>query len=375
MTHLVYVLNADWYFDLHWKERAVNASKNGFKVSVIVPNDNPNLCKELGKSNIDLFTYKMHRTSLSLFGELKSFRSLYKIIKRISPDIIHSVTIKPNLYCSVISMLLSISLVTTYAGLGMMKTSQMFKYKIVRLIVFFIIRFSSNDDRCTAMFENNQDLDFFSEKNILSNDKLIRVYGAGVNLESYFYSKPKKNESPFKILFASRLLKDKGLTELVDAVSILKSEGYSVVLNVAGIFDHYSPLAFSTDEILELENSDKISWLGKRDDIPRLISESDIVALPTVYGEGVPRILIEACSVGRPVIATDIGGCQDICIDGLTGFSVIPNSTDCIVAAVKRFILEPELIEKLGANGRQLVEDKFSNESVFEQHLAIYKNL
>lgn len=375
MKKILFVLNADWYFDLHWKERAENAIENGFDVSVALPSCGHEIKFSLNLMGIEVYEFSMNRTGTSIVKELCAIHSLNKIFNKIHPDIVHSVTIKPNLYCSFMCRLKGIPLVSTYAGLGTLKISKSIKYRVVKGLIFNSIKLLSEKINLRALFENQDDLNFFEENTYLPKCKMIRVFGAGVDLESYAYKSSEFQSGSFNVLFASRLLKDKGLMPLVEAVRLVKRDGIKVNLYVAGIYDFESPLAFSEKEILKLEKDGDIIWLGKRNDIPSLIANSDVVALPTSYGEGVPRILIEACAVGRPIITTALGGCKDICKDRLNGYLVSPNNPSEIALSIKELYLNPELINKFGLNGRALIENGFSNESIFRQNISIYNEL
>ncbi|WP_122055911.1 glycosyltransferase family 4 protein [Vibrio sp. Evd11] len=375
MKKILYVLNADWYFNLHWKERAINALSNGFSVHVALPSCCCDIAFELKSYGIIIHTFSMDRSSLSVIGEIYSMMSLNKLINKVEPDVVHSVTIKPNLYATILCRLKGINLVSTYAGLGTLKTSTTLAHRFARFLIFSAIKFSSKNNENLALFENQEDLEYFREKKLLCDERLIRVFGAGVNLKEYSYSLSSNKGQELNILFASRLLKDKGLVSLVKAVKILKEKNYNVNLNVAGIFDFDSPLSFTQEQIESLSNAGDIIWLGKRDDMPELIRGSDVVALPTSYGEGVPRILIESCAIGRPVITTPLGGCKDICINESNGYLVSPHDIQSIANALEKIYLDVDLINVLGKNGRELVESRFSNESIFEQNVAIYNNM
>jgi glycosyltransferase involved in cell wall biosynthesis len=375
MKKILFVLNADWYFDLHWKERACNAIENGFLVSVALPYCSDEIRISLGGEGIEVHEFIMNRTETSIAKELNAIHSLNKIFDQVGPDIVHSVTIKPNLYCSFLCCFKGIPLVSTYAGLGTLKISNSIKHKVIKGFIFHSIKLLSKKINLRALFENQDDLKFFEENTYLPRCKMVRVFGAGVNLEHYSYKVSAFQSGSLNVLFASRLLKDKGLIPLVEAVKLVKRSGITVNLYVAGIYDFESPLAFSEEEILNLEKEGDIIWLGKRDDIPSLIANSDVVALPTSYGEGVPRILIEACAVGRPIITTELGGCKDICKHRFNGYLVAPNNPNEIALSMEELYLNPELIDRFGLNGRDLIENGFSNKSIFSQNISIYNQL
>lgn len=374
MKKILYVINADWYFDLHWVERATYFQNEGYEIHITMPTNDPLILEHLNQLGFSIHTLPVERTSMSVFNELKILIKLKKIITLVKPDLIHSVTIKPNLYSTILCRFNKIPLISTYAGLGTLGVSKQLKYTLTRKVIFSMLRAFSSSQQNIAFFENDEDLSLFSEKKVIPEERLERVFGAGINLESFSFS-PSNKENPesLDVFFASRLLKNKGLTLLFDSVKELNEQGVKVNLTIAGIFDIDSPFGYTSEEIDEMAAYPFVDWLGKRSDIKNLISESDVVCLPTTYGEGVPRILIESCAVGRPIITTPLGGCKDICIDGFNGFLVDPNSSESISSALKKLALNNSLINEFGANGRKLVESKFSNQSVFEQHKNKYE--
>lgn len=372
---LLYVINAEWYFELHWLERAKHAVEQGFDVAVIVPYCDDDFYDRMKSFGISVVKIKMSRTGMNPLFEIKYLYSLNKFIEKYKPDLVHSVTIKPNLYCTMICSRLDVKLLSTYAGLGTLITKNSFKTKIARKVTFSLIRFFSNNNSNFAMFENDEDKEYFVSKKIIPDTRTTRVYGAGVNLSLYSYSPKKEPSDEFVVLFASRLLKDKGLDDLKEAVCKLYKKGVSIRLDVAGIIDSDSPLSYSKEDIEYLARLPYVNWLGERKDIPHLISDADLVALPTTYGEGVPRILIEAASVGRPIVTTKLGGCKDICLNGYNGLSVDPNCPEDIEAKLSRLINDFSFTQKLGENGRKLVEKTFSNEIILSQHISLYNKM
>ncbi|TMP14476.1 glycosyltransferase family 1 protein [Pseudoalteromonas sp. S2721] len=373
MKSLLYIINADWYFDLHWLERAIFFKGIGYEIHVVMPVNEPEIIKKLETLGLYITVLPIERTSMSIINEIKILNRLNKLIKTVNPDIIHSVTIKPNLYSTILCRLNNIPLVSTYPGLGTLGVSKDLKYVISRKVIFSLIKVFSKKQSNVALFENEEDLQLFEDMKVIPKSRLIRVFGAGINLDSFSFSNIKNgNANSLNLLFASRLLKNKGLSLLFDSVKKLNNQGFNVRLKIAGIFDFDSPFAYTQDEIEEMASFDFVDWLGKRSDIKDLIANSDVVCLPTTYGEGVPRILIEACAVGRPIITTPLGGCKDICVDNYSGLLVEPDSVESIIKALKQLITNKDLKSELGQNGRKLVEDKFSNHSVFEQHREIY---
>lgn len=371
-------MNADWYFDLHWLDRANYLKAEGYEVHVALPECRSHLIRKFESLKFTIHLFSMNRSKLNPIKEIFALLSLFKIINKIMPSIVHSVTIKPNLYSAVICKKLSIPLVSTYAGLGTLSTSDRLHYKILRLLIFSVIKHSTTTHKNHALFENDVDRNFLIKNKTYSMENSSRVFGAGIDIDKFKFI-PQDYDSlhnpKFSIFFASRLLKDKGLDTLVSAVKELKSAGMNMELKVAGIIDDASPLAIPYDKIEEYKHDDDIEWLGERNDICKLIEGCHAVILPTRYGEGVPRILIESAAIGRPMITTDLGGCSDICIHGDTGFIVRPGNVEDLKHEIIRLNNDRELLANLGRNGRKLMERLFSNETVFSKHLDTYNKV
>lgn len=375
MGRLLYVVNADWYFELHWLDRALNSLKDGFEVYVAFPVCDNSIKENIESLGINVVDFKLSRSSVNPLDAFSSIVRLNRIIKGIKPDLIHSVTIKPNLYCSLLSKIHKTPLASTFAGLGTLRVSETKQHLLLSKVIFNTIKLFSTRTKYLALFENNEDMEFFINNNYSSRENSVRVYGAGVDTTKFSYCEPSIIREEFRVFFASRLLKNKGLEILVRACEKLKSKGINVILDVAGIVDNDSPFSFSKAELEHLLSSDVVNWLGKRDDIAELISNSDLVALPTSYGEGIPRILIEACAIGRPIVTTNLGGCKDICVDQVNGYIVPTNNEKSLLKALETLAENRNLLETMGLSGRNLVMEKFSNDHIFKQQQEIYKEL
>lgn len=369
---LLYIINADWYFKLHWFDRAI-ASTDEYDVYVLCPSQDKEFTKECSSLGIKHVNLDLSRTGKNLLREISSIRLISKAIRSISPDLIHAVTIKPNLYLSILKPR-SCSVIMTFAGLGTLRTSSgLFGNIIMSLLKVFLARWNTHK-KVICLFENSDDLDFISKGYSIDRSLCKRVFGAGVDVNCFSVSTLPSDETPV-ILFASRMLKDKGLQQLIDAVKMVNHDKDRCILRVAGIIDSVSPLSYTKNEIETMASQGDFDWLGQRDDIPKLISESLTVCLPTRYGEGTPRILIEALACGRPIITTHYGGCKDICIDGETGFLVDGADVKQLASAIDRIINDSKLAQQMGLKGRELVERQYSNTLIVEQNLNFYKSI
>nr|WP_265414374.1 glycosyltransferase family 4 protein [Photobacterium leiognathi] len=367
---VVFIINVDWYFKLHWLERAIFLKNNGYDISLITNFTSSEIKDNLIKLGITCYQCQIKRKSINPVSELNTIFQIQKILSIIDPDIIHAITVKPNLYAGLNNIFLGKKIIYSITGLGAVFSSSRIRFKIIKNLVIYIYRLISNN-KSIFIFENDSDFRIFKDEGVLIDNGVV-IHGAGVDTEKYFYKKPNYNRN---ILFASRLLKDKGLDTLLDALEILKKKDIRCILNVAGIIDSDVTSAIPIKDLLELEKANKIKWIGTEKDMVSLIHKNDIVCLPTRYGEGIPRILIEAASCGRAIIGTDVSGCNDIIDNNYNGFLVpINNAKDLADKLI--FLLEnSNLLREFGANGRCKVLRQFDQNIVLEKTISIYKRL
>ena len=171
------------------------------------------------------------------------------------------------------------------------------------------------------------------------------------------------------------MLREKGVEDLVKAAEILRPEYEGKIeFLLCGDLSH-NPCAMTREEILNLVDGKYIKWLGHRSDVVELLTQSDIMCLPSYYREGVPRSLIEASAIGRPIVTTDSVGCRDTVVDGVNGYLVPVHSPEKIAEALKKLIDNPELRKKMGEESRKIAEREYDVNAVAATHLDIYESL
>lgn len=371
-TKLTYVINVDWYFRLHWLERAEFFLQQGYEVHVVSEFSDLKIKEELERKGFFCHRLPLKRRSVNVAHELSTIYKLFKILRSINPSIIHAITIKPNIYVGILNRLFfSLPVVFSVTGLGAVFSSTRLKFKLLKKVVKYFYSYISRD-KSRFLFENTEDKALFTQLGILRYDNGIVIKGAGIDLERFSPSTP-----PFdrQVLFAARLLEDKGLRCLVQAKEILSQKGVNFTLNVAGILDKDVAGAIPIQDITDWANKGVINWLGNVGNMPKLISENDVICLPTTYGEGVPRILIEAASCQRAIIATDVVGCREIIDDGYNGYMAVPNNPQSLADVIQKVILDRQSIERFGINGRNKVEEEFSQEMVLDKTFGVYQEL
>lgn len=369
MKKVVFIVNVDWYFKLHWIERATFLKDHGYDIHIITNFTSHKIKKYFIDIGFKCHHILIKRKSINPISEIKTILELKKIISIIDPDIIHAITVKPNIYAGINNILLGKNIIYSITGLGAIFSSSLIRFKVIKKIVAFIYRIISTTNSF-FIFENESDFQKFKTEKILHGNGTV-INGAGVDTEKFYYTTPKCDNN---ILFASRLLKDKGLDTLLDAVEILKNNGFTCTLNVAGIIDSDVTSSIPLDEILNLDKEGKLNWIGNEENMVSLIHKNDVVCLPTRYGEGVPRILIEAASCGRAIIATDLPGCNDIIKDGYNGLLITPNNAKYLAEQIAVLLEDKQSLIKLGRNGRNRVLKKFDQKIVLKKTLSIYSS-
>ena len=197
------------------------------------------------------------------------------------------------------------------------------------------------------------------------------IRGSGVDETVFFPRQENVSELP-AVLFAGRLLRQKGISEFVETARRLRGLAR---FQVAGYEEPTSPLNVSAGQLQAWAAEGLIEWLGARDDMPAVYAQSNIVCLPSTYGEGVPKVLIEAAACARACVTTDTPGCREIVRRGLNGLLVPPHDIDALTHAVKRLIENPGERMKMGAAGRQIVLESFTLRQVIDETLALYDDL
>ncbi|KEI71144.1 glycosyltransferase family 4 protein [Endozoicomonas elysicola] len=368
---LLYVINVDWYFRLHWLDRAKHFRSSGFKVHILTNFTDSDFKIKLINEGFFCHHFPLKRKSLNLLNEIHSILSIHQTIKKISPSIVHAITIKPNIYVGLIRKITSkFPVIYNITGLGIIFSSKTAIFRLFRKLSILLYRLISTKNSY-FIFENSDDLRIFIAEKIINNNGFL-IKGAGVDIEKFYPSVPMGRSI---VLFAARLLKDKGLNDLIEAREILAADGISFIIRVAGILDGDVHFAISEHQIQYWHNNGKIEWLGQVHDMPSLIESCDIVCLPTTYGEGVPRILIEAAASQRPIVATDIAGCREIVDHGVNGLLCAPSNPQALAKSLRTLLANNLIMKAYGINGRRKVINEFAQEHVFESTQKIYDAL
>lgn len=318
----------------------------------------------------------MNRRSLNPLAALHTIRSLISILRVERPAILHSFTIKSAVFGSIAARIAGVpAWINAIAGMGFVFAGGTLYARMLRPAVELLMRITLDSRRARLIVQNGDDAAYFGGRRIVRRDRIRLIRGSGVDCRRFAPRSPDRTPSAFRVLFAARLLYDKGLGEFVQAARILKNEGRPVQFLVAGRPDPGNPRSVGAEDLEQWRREGLIELLGHVDDMAVLLSTVDAFVLPTAYREGVPRSLLEAGACALALVTTDTAGCRDVVKDGVTGLLVPVRDPVAVADALRRLIEEPDLALRLGAAARDLVVKEFDEERVLDQTAAVYREL
>jgi glycosyltransferase involved in cell wall biosynthesis len=369
---ILFVVNSPEFFLSHRLPIALAARDAGYEVHVATADGDA--VREIRRLGLVHHTVAIARSGQNPLAELGSIISLYRLFRELKPDLVHLITIKPVLYGGIAARLAGISaVVAAVSGLGTVFVAQSAAARVRRMLVSGLYRLAFSQRRLAVIFQNPDDRDGLLAIGALSKDQVRMIRGSGVNLADYSFV-PEPEGTPV-VVMAARLLRDKGVYEFVEAARQLKSRGVDVVMRLIGAPDPGNPNSVEQAELDGWSAEGVVELLGYRSDIAGQYAAANIVCLPSYYGEGLPKTLVEAAACGRAVITTNHPGCRDAVEPDVTGVLVPVKSAPALADAIQMLIETPERRLRMGRAGRELAEQVFSIDRIVEQHLAIYKEL
>jgi glycosyltransferase involved in cell wall biosynthesis len=379
---IIYSTNTSWSLFNNRRPQIKSTLKQNWQVGCVC-SKGPFL-EQIRKFGVNkIFLLLNYKKNVDLISDLLLFFEFYRIYRKWKPEIVHQFSIKPVIYGTIAARLTKVPIiVNTIPGLGYVFTRTEMKRKILRIIVSLLYKISAK--LCDFIFfQNEDDKRLFINHKIVSHGKTLVVPGSGVDTQYYSQDRINKkiiNEAKKElkhkpnqivILMASRMLYDKGIAELVECSSRIKEKKPEVRFILAGPLDTGNPAHIPLQVIEKWEEENKIEYLGRRQDIRELIAMSDIVVLPS-YREGKPRFLLEAMSMGKPIITTDVPGCRDTVENGLNGILVPMKDVESLFNAVLKLVNDVELRRKMGEKSRKKAEREFDEKIVVDQTMEIY---
>ncbi|RJG46605.1 glycosyltransferase family 4 protein [Mesorhizobium sp. DCY119] len=378
MTKVVVICNDQEYFLRHRLAVVEKLVQAGAEVTVVTGGQEKPLRKPEGWTFVHM---PIERFSFRPLGDLAIVARSARLIAAMNPDAVHLITLKPAVFSGFAAILARLAgrgprrILVTIPGLGRLMSpgaASNGTASAARSIVRRAIRFLSDRRGVYFTFETSHDRNLWLSDGLIRNDNSTVINGAGVNPDIFYPVAGKAARPGIKVLFASRLLKAKGLDAFIDAAKQYANRA-DIEFIVAGMIEPHDPDGYSPEE---LRKEPAISFLGEVTDMPALLRDVDLVCLPTRYGEGIPRILIEAAASGIACLATDLEGCKEIVEDGVSGTLIPASEPEAldknISNAVDAYLQNPELLRTQGAAGYQrFLSGGFSEEAVVSHFIAL----
>lgn len=370
MKKIIISSNTCWYL-YNFRRNTINTLINeGYSVYALAPQDS--YSENLKKLGCNLITVKIDQSGVNPFKDLKSLLTIRRIYKKHKPDIVLNFTPKNNIYGTLAAKGLNhIFVINNIAGLGSVFINESFISKIARLL------YKISQKRANKIFfQNEDDRDLFLNNKIASHEITDRLPGSGVDLNRFKISFA-PNDGIVRFLLIARMLYDKGVLHYVDAARELKSKyGDRIEFRLLGFLDSKSPSAIQKEQMDCWVNEGIVTYLGITDSVEDEIAKVDCVVLPSFYREGVPKSLLEAGAMGKPIITTDNVGCRETVDHNLNGYICEPKSTESLMnyLDVMYHHSHDERI-KMGLCSRVKIEKEFDEKIILDKYLSAIKEV
>ncbi|MBI5418335.1 glycosyltransferase family 4 protein [Candidatus Poribacteria bacterium] len=368
---ILFLVTEDWYFWSHRLPIACAARDNGF--DVVVATRVQKHKEKIINEGFKLIPLSLIRRNKNPFLEIKAMLEIINIYKSEKPDIVHHVAMKPVIYGSIAARIVGIkATVNALAGMGYLFISDKLAVKFIQKIIKILFKILFNHDKTKLIVQNYDDYQMLIDKNIVKEKYIAIIRGSGVDITKFF-SMEEPIGTPI-VLLASRMLWDKGVEEFVNAATILKKCGVNAKFVLVGDNDLENPSCIPEKQLKAWDNNKIVEWHGHSDDMPSIFAKAAIVCLPS-YREGLPKVLLEAASCGKPIIAADVPGCREIVMHGENGLLVPVRNEQKLADAIKYLLDNPSVRKKMGEKSRQIVVENFSVEKVINSTLNLYQEL
>lgn len=359
------VANTSWYVYNFRKELISELLKNGHQVVTVAPVYMDEYSQKLIDMGCTHFNVNMDNKGTNPVKDIATFFSFISIYKKAKPDMIFHFTIKPNIYGTLAAKFLNIPCINNISGLGTLFIKEGF----ATLVAKILYKISQNHPK-HIFFQNNEDHEHFMKLGLVKKEKSSVLPGSGVDTVRFSPREKEQNDGKFVFLLIARMLKDKGIVEFVKAAEIVKSTCNYCEFQLLGFMDEKDKNGVTKKEMSDWIKDGAIKYLGVSNSVENHLAEADCFVLPSFYKEGTPRSLLEAASMGKPLITTDTPGCRNVLIDNENGyFCKVKDSDDLAQKMMKMVELPHDQIKKMGERSRRLIIEKFDVKLVIWEYL------
>lgn len=370
---LLYVVNVSWFFLSHRLPLAVRAKRLGYEVHLATHVASAGDREAARAAGIQVHDLAIGRSEQGVLNNLTVLADLYRLYRRLAPDLVHHVTMKPVILGGIGARLAHVkSVVSAIPGLGYAFVADGWIAAARRILLRSGLRLALGHRNSVAIFQNPDDMGELVNAGVADAARCVLIRGSGVDTRM-FITAPEPS-GIVRVLLAARMLREKGVETFVEAARILQQRGIAVEFQLAGEPDPGNPGSLSESQLREWDSSGVVRWLGHQKDMVRVLSAVHIVCLPS-YGEGVPKVLIEAAASGRAIVATDMPGCREIVRHEFNGLLVPPKNAPALADAISTLAQDDEKRRLFGRRGRQLAETEFDVIKVVDETMRVYERL
>tara|TARA_A100001388_G_scaffold264781_1_gene236363 strand:+ start:5659 stop:6786 length:1128 start_codon:yes stop_codon:yes gene_type:complete len=365
----LFIVNTDKFLLSHRIEIAKELINNGYDVhlgSAITEVSN-----EIKNFGIKTHPLLINRSKTGILNIFLTTFSIYRLIKKTKPDLIHFISIKPVLLGCLASKFYAkkLKIIASISGLGFIFVDRGVLAKFRRFLICSLYKISLSNKKISIIFQNETDKSFITRICNLSKDQSFIIKGSGVDLKKFNRS---NYDSDKKIvLLPSRIVKSKGVLEFIEAAKLLKGQSRFII---CGNLDFEAKDKISLKIINKNVRENNIEYWGFKKNMANIYKSCSIVVLPS-YREGLPKALCEASACGKAIVTTNVPGCKDAIINNQTGILVPPRDSLSLAKAIKRLLNDKELCTSMGIKGRINAEKNFDIRKVVESHINIYKRI
>jgi len=349
---------------------------HGHKVFAVCPKGD--VSDQFAGHGISVIHYDINRSNLQPLREIKVILRLAAILRRLQPDVLHTFTAKPNIYGTLAGRFAGVPVIYNLVeGLGSFYVDQSVKSRFVRECMEAMYRISCRLSNATV-FVNKDDPQYFLSRQLVPRNKIHIIRSVGVDTD---YFRPGRfdavalrqslglSEGVRIVLMVARAIWHKGVAEYIAGANQLRARDPNVFFLLAGAIDEGNPSSATSAYLLSQPN---LIWLGHRRDIAELTALCDVYVLPSWYREGVPRTLLEAASMAKPIVTTDTVGCREVVENGVNGFLVPIQDSHALAERISTLLQDDALRHRMGLNGRAKAIREFDVQHVVRQYLELY---
>jgi glycosyltransferase involved in cell wall biosynthesis len=369
---ILFFIPEDWVICTHRLPLLRAAVADGHAVTVatrVVDHAGPILA-----TGAELEPLVLRRGFRGVRHEVAGLRELIGIYRRIRPDLVHHVTPKSVIFGTLAARVARVPcVVNAMTGLGFVFTSGSLQARLLSAPIALALRVLLRGRRTRLIVQNVDDVVFFRDRLGVPADAVVLIRGAGVDVRE-FAPAAEEPAGPLRVVLVARMLADKGIHEAVAAARLLRALRDDVKIVLAGRDDPENPAAIPRVQLDAWAGEGLVEILGHVEDVPALLRSCHVALLPS-YREGLPKSLLEAAACGLPIIAADVPGCREICLDGVNGLLVPARRAEPIARAIECLADDPGLRRAMGAASRSLAVAEFDEEIVAQATMALYADL